>query len=119
MRTVCRPLVSNPGATLRIAMNVRIMSPALTSSTSASATCATTSPLRVRTRSRLSPAPRAPLSIPESRPAAYLNAGISPNRIPDRIDTRSANASARPSTVISCSRGSRPGSNAFSRRTPP
>ena len=84
-----RPSVSNPGTTPRSARNVRIISPELTSSTSASATCATTSPLRVRCRSRLSLAPRAPASIPDSCRPAYLNAGISPKRIPDRIETSS------------------------------
>ena len=43
-----------PGSTCRSALNVRIINPAPTSRTSASATCRTTSVLRARCRSRLS-----------------------------------------------------------------
>ena len=59
MRIVCTCAASvNPGSTLRSATNVRIISTALTSSTSAIATCATTSRLRARCRSRLALAVR-------------------------------------------------------------
>jgi hypothetical protein len=54
----------NPGFTCLNAWNVRIISPELMSSTSASATCTTTSVLRARCRSRLAldvrPPPRSP-----------------------------------------------------------
>ena len=53
---------AKPGETSRIARNVRTIRPDATSSTTASATCATTSVLRARCRSRPSLEPR-PLSF--------------------------------------------------------
>ena len=59
MRITCSDAGSEkPGSTLRIALKVRIISTALMSSTSAMATCATTSRLRPRCRSRLTLAVR-------------------------------------------------------------
>ena len=58
----------NPGSTVRSAWNVRIISPALTSSTSAMATWATTRRLRARWRSRLTLAVRPALRRASGNP---------------------------------------------------
>ena len=99
-----------PGSTSCRAWNVRIISPAPTSSTSAIATCATTRTPRARCRSRLSLSERPPARrLREIREPAYRNAGSRPNKMPEQSETASANPSARASSAISSRRGRFPG----------
>ncbi len=63
------------------------MSTALTTSTSASATCTTTKALRVVLRSRLALEPRAPPNADTSTCGACLSAVIEPNTSVDASET--------------------------------
>ena len=109
----------NPGSTVRMDWNVRIIKPALTRSTSAIATCTTTIALRTRCRSRLTLVvrPRLP-SAAAIRGAVYFTAGINPNNTLDSSDRLAANANVRASTAISLRRGRFGGPIASSTRTP-
>ena len=80
---------TNPGETSRMARNVRIIRPDATSSTTASATCATTSVLRARCRSRPSLEPR-PFSFRAlaSCGRAYFRTGMTPNSSPATSEMR-------------------------------
>ena len=69
------------------------MSTALTTSTSASATCTMTNTLRVVLRSRLAVEPRAPPNADASTRSACLSAVIEPNTSVDASDTATVNAS--------------------------
>ena len=90
---------------LSSATNVRIIRPDATSRTSASATCTTTSALRVRCRSRLVLAPRAAPTIGAPCCAACFNAGIAPNSRLENSETTMANATTRGSSEMSSTRG--------------
>jgi hypothetical protein len=80
------------------------MSSALTSSTMAMATWATTMTLREFRCSRLPLAVRLPRE--SALPAReYLTAGIAPNSRPESSESRSVNPSERPSSAISFRRG--------------
>ena len=86
----------NPGSTVRMDWNVRIINPALTRSTSAIATCTTTSTLRTRWRSRLTLAVRPMLpSAAEIRGPVYFSAGISPNNTLDNSERTAVNPNVR------------------------
>ncbi len=86
----------NPGSTVRMDWNVRIINPALTRSTSAIATCATTSTLRTRWRSRLTLALRPKLpSVAVIRGPVYFSAGMSPNNTLDTSERTAVNANVR------------------------
>jgi hypothetical protein len=66
---------------------VRIINPALTSSTSAIATCTTTSALRTRWRSRVELAVRPMLPSPADTAAPCTSArGFKPNNMLDNIE---------------------------------
>ena len=109
-----------PGSTLRKASDVRIISPELTSSTRASATCVTTSTLRARCRSRLPVAVRPPPRRAfQTRGPPCLNAGSSPNSSPQATEITSAKARLRTSSEISLRRGRLAGPIATRTRKPP
>ena len=98
-----------PGSTCRIAMNVRIISPETISSVSASATCPTTSALRVRCRPGASLADRPPslsavmLGLPNRRTANR------PNRTPLSTEMDSVKSRTVASMPMSSTRGSSAG----------
>src|SRR5205814_2721679 len=101
-------------------LEVRIISPALTSSTSASATCTTTSVLRARWRSRLALDDRPPPRRPAATSApAYFTTGIVPKSRPAAIEIASVKRSTVASIEMSSSRGRLPGASAISTRTAP
>ena len=107
----------NPGSTPRSAWKLRIINPAPTSSTSASAICAATSTCCERCCSRVRLAPRRrPQST--SRGLACFRIGMNPKSNPERSATTSAKPSTTGSTAISCSRGRFDGPTATSARTP-
>ena len=109
-----------PGCTCLSAWNDRIISPELTSSTSASATWTTTSVLRARCRSLLAlsvrPPPRS--EAPTCGPA-YLITGIDPKSNPATSEMPSVNSSTTPSIPISSSRGRFVGASVTSSRSAP
>ncbi len=111
----------NPGCTFRIALNVRIISPAQTSNTSAIATCPTTRKFRARCRSRLAlvvrPATARDNAVPRERP--YFSAGTNPNNRPASTDNARPNSIVRQSTAISFNRGRFAGPIAIRTFTPP
>ena len=120
MRIVCRCSASvKPGSTLRNAAKVRIISTALTRSTSAMATCAITSTLRERCRSRPALAVRAAPGInAAARIRTYFKAGMDPNNRPENTDSASVNASELASSEISLKRGRSAGPIATRSRSP-
>ena len=120
MRISCKCAASvKPGSTVRKAWNVRIIKPALTSSTSAIATCPTTNRLRARWRSLLTLALRPALrNSSDIFGPAYFSAGIRPNSKPEITERMSVNTSVRESSEISCNRGRFAGPIATRKRTP-
>ncbi len=97
MRTVCSEAAEvKPGSTACSARSVRIISPALTSSTKASASCATTSVLRARWRARPSVNVR-PASRAATSGDACFTAAIAPKTSPAASETTSVKATARKS----------------------
>ena len=110
----------NPGSTWPSACSVRIISPDETSSTSAIATCPTTSARWRRCRCRLWLSDRPPLRSAVARLGrTYLITGIRPNAAPDTSDSASANSRTRPSIAISSSRGRWAGRSASRTSRPP
>ena len=100
----------NPGSTCRIATNVRIISPETISNVSASATCPTTSALRVRCRPGASLADRPPslsavmLGLPESQDGKQAEQDAAQHRDTDRVNSRTV-----ASMPMSSTRGSSAG----------
>src|SRR5882724_9258572 len=96
---------SNPGFTFHSAVKVRIISPAPTSKTSASAISAATSARCTRWRV---PLPPRPPSLRARCAVAFvvLNAGISPKQIPASNEIAAAKIRTRPSIPASEERGS-------------
>ena len=96
----------NPGFTERNASKLRTISPALMTSTNASATCAITSALRVRCPWRLSVVLRPPSRIaPSVLLELEANAGNTPKSIPASTHTPAVNARVAPLTSILARRG--------------
>ena len=119
IRRSCKCWASvNPGSTVRNASNVRIIKPALTSSTNAIATWPTTKKFRARCRSRLAPTLR-----PALRRAGmlleleYFSAGTNPNSKLDSRERAKVNPSVRASSEISFRRGRFDGPVATRKRT--
>jgi len=94
-----------PGSTLRSAPNVRIISTALTTRTSASATCTTTSTLRALARSRPALAPRDAPSAPASVCTACFSAVTDPKTTVEPSAMAAVNNSTGGYTAISLKRG--------------
>ena len=95
-----------PGSTLSIALKVRIMSTALMSSTSAMATCAMTSTLRPRCRSRLALDVRvAPSNDMPWGEKTYRTTGMKPKNNPQSTESSIVKMIERASREISLSRG--------------
>jgi hypothetical protein len=118
--TCCR--VRKPRLHIAQRANVRIISTALTSSTSAMATCATTSTFRERLP--LPACARRPFPLPivsavPALPSAYFSTGIDPKNNPEKNRKQQRETSELPSSVISLSRGKSAGPIAVSSRNPP
>ena len=113
MRNVCNDSGSvKPGSTARSASNVRIIRPELTSSTSASATCPTTSAFCARCCPRPALVPREPRKLVESRARAARKIGARLNSAAATSVTSNPKPSERASSAISSRRGSRCGASA-------
>ena len=98
---------SMPGSTARSCDNVRIRSPAATSSISASATSVVTSTLRTcRSPACEPPRPMPCLSASPASPCVMRHAGATPATMPVAIAIAHVNARTRPSSATSPARGS-------------